>query len=164
MASCPVRRLDTDEEVRIAPLERGPSIASDPYRLQTIPPWLEATGFAINNLVRLQPNWNNRGARAVDTEAAQKALELLVGAGHFETPAPDVVPTVVGGLQLEWHRCRMDIELEISPQRVVTLYLLDRDSNREWEGSIDGRRPSRLVEALSELTERSLRNRRHAPR
>jgi hypothetical protein len=163
MSSSLAYRIDSDDEVRIRPVGPGPSAASDPEE-PGVPAWLVRTVRVMHELRFLEPNWNNRGASAPDETAILLALELLHGAASHDTPPPDVVPTVGGGIQLEWHRCRMDIELEVSPERSVCLYWLDRDTAREWEGPLTIRRPRELSEAIDELTARTVRTRPHGAR
>jgi hypothetical protein len=118
----------------------------------------------VRELRLLEPNWNNRGAPALDENAILLALELLYGAASADTPPPDVVPTVGGGIQLEWHRCRMDIELGVSPERRVWLYRCERDTGQEWEAELATLRPRELLEAIDELTTRTIRARPHGAR
>ncbi len=60
-------------------------------------------------------------------------MQLLAHVMLSDTPAPEIVPTVRGGLQLEWHVRNVDVELEIlSPGRYL-LSFEDRSSERELE-------------------------------
>lgn len=163
MSSSLAYRMDSDDEVRIRPVGPGPSTASEPEE-PGAPAWLARTVRAIHELRLLGPNWDTRGASALDETAMLLALELLHGAASHDTPPPDVVPTVVGGIQLEWHRSRMDIELDVSPDLRAGLYWLDRESGREWEGPLTLRRPRELAEVIEELTARTVRARPHGAR
>lgn len=163
MSSSLAYRTDSDDEVRIRPVGPGPSAASEPED-SVVPAWLARTVRAAREIRLLEPDWNNRGAAAPDEKAILLALELLHEAASHDTPPPDVVPTVVGGIQLEWHRCRMDIELQVSPQSGACLYWRERDTGREWEGELATRRSRELLEAIDELTTRTLRARPHAAR
>jgi hypothetical protein len=44
------------------------------------------------------------------------------------TPAPAVVPTVAGGVQLEWHIGCVDIEIRIQRPDPIRVYASDTDS------------------------------------
>jgi hypothetical protein len=153
-------RIDTDAEVYLRSVRPGQSVASEPSEPGT-PAWYYPTIRAVNQLLLLEGNWNTRGARPIESDSAERAIDLLSRCASVDTPAPDVVPTVRGGLQLEWHRCRMDIELEIAPS-TVCLYWRERDTGREWEGELATRR--QLMEALAEMTERHHRTRLHGVR
>jgi hypothetical protein len=149
MSSPLAYRTDSDDEFQIRLVGPGPSTASGREE-RASPAWLARTLRALQELRFLEPNWNNRGASAPDETAILLSLELLHGAASHATP-PDVVPTVGGGIQLEWHRCMMDVELEVSPQRRVSLYWHERDTGREWEGPLVMRRPRELAEVIGEL-------------
>jgi hypothetical protein len=164
MATVFAYRTDTDDEVRVAPVLGGSSIASEgPGSESSAPGWLAPTDRAVRRLLDLPRNWNQLGAPRIDVDAIGRALELLSWAAATDTPPPDVIPTVSGGVQLEWHRNRLDIELEVAPQREATLFWSDRDTGREWEGMLAARRPAELVAALAELTVRN-RTRPHGAR
>lgn len=163
MASSLAYRIDSDDEVLIRPVGRGPSAVSEAQEPR-IPAWLARTARAVLQLRFLEPNWNNRGASAPDANTLLRALDLLVRAASYDTPPPDVVPTAIGGVQLEWHRCRMDIELEVAPEGKASLYWHKRDTGREWEGELASWWPSELQEAIGELTARSLNAPPHGAR
>jgi hypothetical protein len=102
----------------------------------------------------LPPNWNHLGARPVDLEALRAALTLLREAAEPGTPAPDLIPTVSGGVQLEWHRDAMDIEVEVVSRGHVEVYWLDRTTGQELEESLWPFSRYELKKALGLLTER----------
>ena len=47
--------------------------------------------------------------------SALGALTILAKILDSRTPPPTVVPTYEGGVQVEWHRNGVDLEIEISP-------------------------------------------------
>lgn len=75
--------------------------------------WLEAVGDRLQTLVDLPANWNSRGARRVTAQAVRTALAVLVNVMAADSRMPTIVPTVRGGLQLEWHGEGIDLEIEI---------------------------------------------------
>lgn len=54
------------------------------------------------------------------------------------TPAPSCVPTSEGGIQLEWHRSGIDLEIEISPRGTVGVYFRNPSASDEWDDSLRG--------------------------
>ena len=126
------------------------SVSSEPDS----PVWFEPTVAAAMFVRRLPENWDHRGARRVSVEVIRRAVSLLATTATYYTPAPDLVPTVNGGLQLEWHRSRMDIELEIRPDLSAELYWRDRLSELEGEEPVWHARPVRLEAVLRTLTDR----------
>jgi len=161
MASALAHRIDSDD-VMIRPAGPGPSTASDPADRE-VPAWHATTIRALQQISLLESDWNARGAAAPDETAILLALEILEETALDLTPAPDVVPTATGGVQLEWHRSGMDIELDVAPDLRVCLYWRDRDSGREWEAPLAAWQPRELAEVLQELTARFVQ-RQHGAR
>ena len=62
-----------------------------------------------------------------------RALQLLAATMRPATPAPIVVPTVRGGLQLEWHQRDVDLEVEVPPSGAVQVAYENLAEGREWE-------------------------------
>ena len=91
---------------------------------------------ALNSLLALPMNWDSYGARPINPECASYALQLLRSTMKADTPAPAVVPTCAGGIQIEWHTRGIDLEIEIrSPGRGSVLYE-DHKNETKWEGEI----------------------------
>lgn len=55
-------------------------------------------------------------------------LENIVG---DQTPAPAIVPSGAGGLQLEWHTKGIDLEIHIEAPYVGEVWWRDRRSHEE---------------------------------
>ncbi len=103
---------------------------------QTVSPplaWYAPTLVAASTLLQLPDNWDQHGAMRVKPAIVQAAMTLLNAIMLDDTPAPSVVPTVRGGVQLEWHTRGIDLEIEfLSPSHVQGLF----DDQREgisWE-------------------------------
>jgi hypothetical protein len=62
----------------------------------------------LNHLRALKPGWNSYGAPAIDERAIRAAEAIL------RTPG-QAVPTVHGGVQIEWHCDGVDAEFELGP-------------------------------------------------
>lgn len=100
------------------------------------PVWLMPTTESLVGLLSLGQGWNSYGARPVDPLKVVAALELLAQVMSDSAPAPTVVPTSRGGVQLEWHTLGIDLEVEVqSPQRFQVSFE-DSRSNVEWEGEL----------------------------
>ena len=94
------------------------------------------------DLLALPPGWDSYDADRVTEEAARCAVKLLllVSSKVPGMVAPSVVPTVRGGLQLEWHRRGVDLEVEFDPAGSCEWYGEERDTGRVEEGRGDDRR------------------------
>jgi hypothetical protein len=82
-------------------------------------------------LLRLPQNWNSYGAGPIQSAAVAAALRFLGQTMHPETPAPAVVPTSQGGVQLEWHAGEIDLEVRVSPSGEINVVY--EDAQGEWE-------------------------------
>jgi hypothetical protein len=89
----------------------------------------------IEELANLQPNWDSYSGLGVQPSAALHALRLLAAIFQNDVPPPAIVPTSQGGLQLEWHRGRASLEMEVLPNRKVEVFFL-MPSGRTWEGPL----------------------------
>ena len=88
-----------------------------------------------SELVHLPTGWNSYGAKPVANEAVEAAITFLVKAipASQNVVAPAVVPTVRGGLQLEWHRRGVDLEIEFGPDGSGSWYAEDRETEETVE-------------------------------
>ncbi len=117
------------------------------------PRWLEPTVQALNELLSLPANWDSYGARPIDPKAVSFSLQLLSEVMSPTVPAPLVVPTNRGGVQLEWHTRGIDLEAEIQQLGNISICYEDRQSGDEWEEDLRSDL-TRLSDALSELSRR----------
>lgn len=85
----------------------------------------------LRSLLRLEPGWDSYGARPISTHAVETALAFL--AQTAGGPGPSIVPTVRGGIQLEWHNGRIDVEIECLPSGHAQLAAEDSDSGASAE-------------------------------
>jgi len=69
------------------------------------------------------------------------------------TPAPSLVPTVRGGVQLEWHLRDIDLEVEVLSGSQVAGYYKDHRTSSSWEDDLSVNL-SPLVKAIGELSRR----------
>ena len=118
--------------------------------------WIQSVVEQMDALVSLPADWDSYGARPPDPRLMLSAMLILSRAMGDDTPAPSVVPTSRGGVQLEWHQRGWDIEVEVSTPHRYALSVYDRylRTDTEWEGDIaEGGGP--LRQALQDLTERA---------
>src|SRR5205823_8499489 len=106
------------------------SASSDP------PPWVTPTLRSMGELITLPSNWDSYGARAVDRHVVNSTLKLLGSIMRDSTPPPSVVPTVGGGLQLEWHTRDIDLEITLNPQAYPEVFCCDRNEGTERTGEL----------------------------
>jgi hypothetical protein len=75
--------------------------------------WLKDVADRLQTLIALPANWNSRGARRVTVQAVRTSLVVLLNVMANDSRLPTIVPTVRGGLQLEWHAGGINLEIEI---------------------------------------------------
>ena len=117
-----------------------------------LPGWVVSAVQSIGELLRLEPDWDTYGGSPINPRIVGTAIGLLVEFTE-DIPTPSVVPTSRGGLQLEWHTCGIDLEVEfLSATRIHGLFddAIDKTS---WEKDLSSDL-SPLVEAISKLSER----------
>ncbi len=98
----------------------------------------------LDQLARLPAGWNSYSARRIEASSIVNALTLLLRHLPLEARLPEVIPTVRGGLQLEWHTSRVDIEVYIPSQTVqpgeeISFFAADTMvAGEEFEGLLTG--------------------------
>lgn len=115
------------------------------------PDWLESTAHALVALLDLAPGWDSYSARPVARTHVNAALRILLLAMRHDSPAPTVVPTNRGGVQLEWHMGGIDLEIEtLSTQRLLVSFE-DATTGTEWEREVVSNLTP-LVECIERLS------------
>jgi hypothetical protein len=109
-----------------------PPGASDPMSMQF--EWLGDTVKGLGNTLGLARGWDTYNGAPVSPQSVQRALAFLLGFLEPSSPTPAVVPLSDGGVQMEWHRGGLDVELTFSPREAPELFVRDVESGDEWEG------------------------------
>ncbi len=97
------------------------------------PEWARSAVKDLLELLNLRPGWDSYGGRPIDVKAVDKAVSLLIELMNDDSPAPAVVPTPMGGVQLEWHQRGIDLEIEVHPDGVPTVFGRDARARSEQE-------------------------------
>jgi hypothetical protein len=63
--------------------------------------------------LNLGENWNSYRSRTIDQNLVEEGLRLAAMVLMPGRRAPAIVPTAVGGVQLEWHSADEDLEIEV---------------------------------------------------
>ena len=85
------------------------------------------------DLLTLPLNWDSYGAGTIDPSVVQAAMDCMNAVLGPNSPAPRVVPLSSGGLQLEWHRKGIDLEIVFDPGESPSLYYRNRASGEEGD-------------------------------
>lgn len=97
---------------------------------------LVAAVTRLQELQQLRPGWDSYGGSPISAVAIENSLTILIAALAKGAPVPAIVPTSTGGVQLEWHNSRCDLELEISDRLATAFLSLRGDHVRTWEGTL----------------------------
>jgi hypothetical protein len=100
---------------------------------------------ALVKLAGLPAGWDSYGAPPLRRDAGHFALEILHGVMRPRTPAPQVVPSSAGGIQLEWHEKGIDLELHITAPYQWDLWFQDHQDPNSQPISLE------LTDDFSEL-------------
>lgn len=104
--------------------------------------WFAPTRRAMASLPWDTDDWTVGGTRT-QPAAVASMLTMLVKLLDNRTPPPTVVPTWRGGVQVEWHRKNLDLEIEADPQGQIEYFFSGPDEEREGRACDD---IGRLVE------------------
>ena len=128
---------------------RGGTLVIDQEGVE--PGWFSTVVDRLGKLLLLPQNWDSYGAYPVDPQSAGAALELLARIMAPDTPAPDVIPTNRGGIQLEWHMPTIDLEVRVLHPGPFRVSYENYQTGSEWEGELTSDL-ARLSDYLSELS------------
>ncbi|MCP3959200.1 MAG: hypothetical protein GY719_15225 [bacterium] len=107
----------------------------------TLPDWLEGVLQQLQGLLDLKDDWDAEGAPRVSIDSVCAVVDVLCEIAPALTPAPSLVPTAEGCVQIEWHRGGIDLEIEVVSRLRATAYLADLATGEEWEGDLEARAP-----------------------
>jgi hypothetical protein len=113
--------------------------------------WFVPVRDSIYELLSMQENWDSYGAAPIRPEFVATASSLLRSIMDQNTPLPAIVPTTPGGVQIEWHRDGIDLEIEIQSTSQISVYFEDARTGVSWEEGLtsDLHKLSDVVSLLS---------------
>jgi hypothetical protein len=121
------------------------------HQAATQPLWQMHVLAKVTALLQLEPGWDGYRAPVPQRDAAMFALEILQGVMTATTPEPSVVPSSVGGVQLEWHDSGIDLEIHVAAPYSGEIWWFDHTANREHTAPL-GQDLSTLHEPIARLS------------
>ncbi len=103
---------------------------------QPLPAWFDPLMQGFVDLFTLVHNWDSYGAGPIDPKVVHYAMNLINGLLGPTSPAPRVVPLSSGGLQLEWRRQGIDLEVVFDRDGQPFFYYRNRVSGDESEHTL----------------------------
>jgi hypothetical protein len=106
--------------------------------------WFNDAIARLDDLATLASDWDSYGAKPVAADMAIAAVRFLaeVAVASPDVHQPSIVPLADGGIQVEWHRSGIDLEVTFSDDE-PGVYRVDHIANETAD------RP--LSDALSEV-------------
>ena len=109
----------------------------DLAEIQTTEEWIEAISDHLSELSMLQRGWDDESGLPIDPSLIETVFKFvssdLVRDLKFK---PEIVPTIDGGLTMEWHTDAVDLIIEPSTESEASLYYRDSESNEEVEAPL----------------------------
>lgn len=106
-----------------------------PVLSQPKPEWIDITLTRLQSLAQLVTGWDSYDSQPVDSSRVQQAYWLLQSIMDDDTPAPTLVPTSDGGIQMEWHTLGVELEIGLVSDADLDVSFEDLDG---VEDSLDG--------------------------
>lgn len=130
-SSAPAARRLLTEPIRAELQLQGGTLVVESR--QPEPAWLYPALSQLQYLTALGPNWDSYGGTPPTYNVLVGAFTILVHVSGSESPAPSIVPTSDGGVQLEWQGEVGELELRVGPGGRITGYRVDRVGGAESE-------------------------------
>ena len=112
--------------------EQAITVPNQPAEIVVSPAWLGRVKRRLEELIFLPTNWDSYDGAPVDPRVARLAENLVEWFAVADMPPPDVFATSDGGVQIEWHVRRANIEIDISPSDGTTIYFHDLNAGPPW--------------------------------
>jgi hypothetical protein len=100
------------------------------YPRPPAPAWQAVVGQRLEKLRALTAGWDGYRAPALNQDVFWFAAELLDKIMQPQTSPPQVVPSSVGGVQIEWHEKDIDLEIHIVAPYHCTIWYEDHRSGK----------------------------------
>jgi hypothetical protein len=86
----------------------------------------------MDKFTQLPKGWDSYDASPLRADVPAFAMAVLKAIMKPHTPLPQVVPTSVGGVQMEWHQNNVDLEMHITAPHECEVWFRDnRDPSIE---------------------------------
>ena len=112
--------------------EQSITLPNQRTQILVSPAWLGRAKKRLKELTQLQANWDSYDAVPVDPRIATLAEDLVEWFAVDRMPPPDLFATSDGGVQIEWHIRRVNIEIDVSPTEGTTIYFQDLNAGEPW--------------------------------
>jgi len=94
--------------------------------------WLRGAVDQIETLTALPQAWDGYRSETIRASTAVRAVAFLLSTAYPELSPPSIVPLADGGIQVEWHRGGVDLEIAFSEQ-TPGVYIEDAETSESRE-------------------------------
>jgi hypothetical protein len=146
MASVTVQLTpETERQLRLQARRRGQTLETYLSHLAE----KEASGNAdLDDLARLNPNWDGYGAPAIDPSIIAAARKFIQALPETLVLRPRVVPMSTGNLQFEWHHGSKILELEFETPEMIHFLQWHPEAGVEEEATFRASDIDRAVDLI----------------
>jgi hypothetical protein len=123
---------------RVVIRKQGPALFVEVYANRPMSQTFLKSVEAVADLLSLPPGWNSYSAKPIEHQSATQAIRLLAEFLKPSTPLPSVVPTVRGGIQLEWHTKGANVEIYIESSNEVSFFAEEAGSGKSSDVPLSG--------------------------
>ena len=110
------------------------------------PSWIRPTFSKMQELANLHPGWDSHEADSVVADSAFSAVEVLNETMSPDIESPWIVPTARGGIQMEWHKPQVDLEIEIDPNGMASVFYVNEQDGEQIEEPLDAAQVRSLLD------------------
>jgi len=100
-------------------------------------PWIRKSVPKLLRLTKLPEDWDSYGAAPPPSDLVRAIVKVLEYSEVIDVPVPEVVPTVSGGVQLEWYMRDRQLEIEFPGAGAVEYLQTDLARSAEEEGRVE---------------------------
>lgn len=118
-------------------LRLGTSVRGSIVVMSPVSGWLEPVLDKLQFLIDLEEWKGDHHSLRLSPEAVQLMLMFLSRTMRPGTAVPSIVPIGDGGIQIEWHRAGLDVEVEFIPGEPVEAYVHELSSEETHEANAD---------------------------
>ena len=92
----------------------------------------------ICQFLEMPAGWDGYKAPRIGHHTAMFALQILDKFMRPGVPSPNLVPSSVGGIQIEWHEKGIDFEIHVTAPYEAEYYFEDRKTGADYGDEITG--------------------------
>ncbi|MYE80694.1 MAG: hypothetical protein F4X36_02385 [Gammaproteobacteria bacterium] len=92
--------------LELKPVERSWAVLTD-----SKPSWVDSTLKQLGRISELREDWDSYGARIITKSRIPQVYSLIQSVMDDRAPAPTLIPTPDGSIQVEWHSYEVELEV-----------------------------------------------------